>query len=143
MVSVERVRTPTELRYVQVIALKVLMYSLNLFQAIPQLEKRIMERLFWKGSAPLLESVGCKEPLVCKRRERISNAIIHSFVSLRAYAVRYEEYMELHRLDINEYICGFMEEEKTAQQIKTEIDRHLKEKEVIDASIPANIIIGM
>ena len=101
-----------------------------------------MERLFWKGSSPLLESVGCKELLVCRRRERISGAITHSLVSLRAYAARYDEYMDLHRLDINEYIYEFMDEEKTAQQIKTEIDRHLKEKEVIDASIPTNIIIG-
>ena len=101
-----------------------------------------MEKLFWLGSDPLLESVGSREPLVCKRREGICKAINHSFISLRAYATRYDQYMDLHRLEINQYIGDFMEEEKTAQQIKTEIDKHLKEKETIDASIPANIIIG-
>lgn len=101
-----------------------------------------MEKLFWLGSDPLLESVGSREPLICKRREGMCKAITHSFISLRAYATRYDQYMELHRLEINQYISEFMEEEKTAQQIKTEIDKHLKEKEIIDASIPANIIIG-
>ena len=112
------------------------------FQAIPQLENRIMDRLFWKGNTPLLESVGAKEPPVSLQREKIRVSITHSLIPLRAYAARYEQYMPLHLLDIDQYIAEFMEEEQTAQQIKAEIDKHLSEKDVIDASIPANIVIG-
>lgn len=70
---------------------------------VPQLEKRVMEKLFWSGT-PLLESVGENEKEVKAMRESIRKAIRKAIVPLLAYAKEYEKYLELHNLDIKKYL---------------------------------------
>ena len=70
---------------------------------VPQLEKMVIEGLFWSGT-PLLESVGENEPEVVKLRETVRHAIQQSLIPLRAYARQYEKYLDLYNLDINEYL---------------------------------------
>mgnify|MGYP000081991310 FL=1 len=71
---------------------------------VPQLEKMVIEGLFWSGT-PLLESVGENEPEVVNLRETVRHAIKQSLIPLRAYAKEYEKYQELFNLDINQYIA--------------------------------------
>ena len=70
---------------------------------VPQLEKLVMERLFWSGT-PLLESVGENESEVKQMREAIRQAIQRAIVPLKAYAKEYEKYLELFNLDIKKYL---------------------------------------
>ena len=70
---------------------------------VPQLEKRVMEKLFWSGT-PLLETVGENEAPVTKMRDMIRKAISKAVVPLLAYAKQYEKYLELYNLDINKYL---------------------------------------
>ena len=70
---------------------------------VPQLEKMVIEGLFWSGT-PLLESVGENEPDVVKMRETVRAAINQSVIPLRAYAKQYEKYLELFNMDINQYL---------------------------------------
>lgn len=70
---------------------------------VPQLEKMVLEGLFWSGT-PLLESVGENEPEVVKTRECIRKAIRKSLIPLKAYAKQYEKFLELHNIDINQYL---------------------------------------
>ena len=70
---------------------------------VPQLEKMVLEGLFWSGT-PLLESVGVNEPEVVKKREMIRKAIRQSLIPLKAYAKQYEKFLDLHNLDINQYL---------------------------------------
>ena len=71
---------------------------------VPQLEKVVIEGLFWSGT-PLLESVGENEPEVVKLRETVRHAVKQSLIPLRAYAKKYEQYLELYNLDINQYLA--------------------------------------
>ena len=70
---------------------------------VPQLEKMVLQELFWSGT-PLLEAVGENEPEVVQLRELIRKAIKKSMIPLRAYAKQYEQYLELYNLDINTYL---------------------------------------
>lgn len=70
---------------------------------VPQLEKIVIEGLFWSGT-PLLESVGENEPEVVKLRETVRHAIKQSLIPLRAYAKQYEQYLDLYNMDINQYL---------------------------------------
>ena len=55
--------------------------------AVPQLEKFVMEKLFWKGQNPLLESVGEKEPWVCEMREKLRKSIRTAMIPMKLYGV--------------------------------------------------------
>ncbi len=72
-------------------------------QNVPQLEKFVLEDIFW-ADTPLLESVGEHEPRVEELRDTIRSAIQKALVPMKAYARAYEQFLELMNLDINEYI---------------------------------------
>ena len=72
-------------------------------KSVPQLEKMVMEKLFWSGS-PLLEAVGENEPLVVEMRDKIKKALKQAMIPLDMYAKQYEKYIELAELDVNQYL---------------------------------------
>ena len=70
---------------------------------VPQLEKMVMEKLFWSGT-PLLETVGENEIDVVAMRESIRKAIRKAVIPLLAYAKEYEQFLELFNLDVKKYL---------------------------------------
>lgn len=62
-----------------------------------------MKELF-VGGEPLLESVSLWEPGVIELREKVQSALKQAAIPLTAYAAEYEKYLELHNLDINNYL---------------------------------------
>ncbi|GAB1605522.1 hypothetical protein Ahia01_000834300 [Argonauta hians] len=78
--------------------------GINATQAVPQLEKYIMEDIFWSGT-PLLESVGAHEPHVEEMRLVIRNALKKSVIPARAYTERYKKYIDLYFLEIPKFIA--------------------------------------
>ncbi|XP_077969677.1 dynein axonemal heavy chain 1-like isoform X2 [Styela clava] len=110
-------------------------------QHVPQLERHVLEELFWRGT-PLLESVGAHEPHIEELRKTIRNAIQKALIPLRVYASCYEKHLDLFNLVVDDYIADFDAQEHTAAQVKAEIDMHLAEKEMLENTIPSNIVIG-
>ncbi|XP_071943674.1 dynein axonemal heavy chain 1-like isoform X2 [Antedon mediterranea] len=110
-------------------------------QHVPQLEKYVLEDIFW-ADTPLLESVGEHEPRVEELRENIRNAIRKALIPMKAYSKAYEKHMQLMNLDIDEYIKEYDSKEHTAAEVKKEIEDHLVQKEILENTIPSNIIIG-
>ncbi|KAI4880923.1 hypothetical protein NFI96_025448, partial [Prochilodus magdalenae] len=108
---------------------------------IPQLDKFVMKNLFISG-VPLLESVGLNEPAVRELRETVSLALRQAAIPLRAYAQKYECHLELHNSDIATFLKHYSEENTTPVEVKREVERHLKEKETLDKSLPSSIVIG-
>ncbi|XP_040889376.1 dynein heavy chain 1, axonemal [Toxotes jaculatrix] len=108
---------------------------------VPQLDKFVMQKLFI-GDDPLLESVNLWEPEVTELREKVHNALIHAAIPLRAYTAEYEEHLELHNLTIEALLNSHMHAEQTSQEVKKEVEQHLKEKEKIEHSLPSSIVIG-
>ena len=43
---------------------------------------------------------------------------------------------------VKSYFREYESQNHTAQEVKAEVEMHLKEKEIIEATIPSNIIIG-
>ncbi|XP_076826201.1 dynein axonemal heavy chain 1-like isoform X3 [Clavelina lepadiformis] len=110
-------------------------------QHVPQLERYVLEELFWRGSS-LLESVGAHEPHVEELRSKIIHAVRKALVPMMAYAKCYEQHLELQNLNVDEYIKEFDAQEHTAAQVKAEVDMHLLEKERLELTIPSSIIVG-
>ncbi|XP_052086994.1 dynein axonemal heavy chain 1-like isoform X4 [Mytilus californianus] len=110
-------------------------------QHIPQLEKYILEDITWSGT-PLLESVGEHEPFVEELRDNICNSIRKALIPMKAYAKEYEKHLELMNTDINKYVEEYDAQEHTAQEVKDEVELHLKEREILENALPTNVVIG-
>ncbi|XP_006892361.1 PREDICTED: dynein heavy chain 1, axonemal [Elephantulus edwardii] len=121
---------------------------LNLFDkgilathAVPQLEKMVMEDLFISGN-PLLESVGLHEPLVEELRAVIANAIRKAIIPLQAYAKEYTKYLELNNCDINTFLKSYQTQAPLAGEVREVVLSYLREKDILDNSLPSSIVIG-
>ncbi|XP_059176982.1 dynein axonemal heavy chain 1-like [Physella acuta] len=110
-------------------------------QNVPQLEREILKDIFWSG-IPLLESVGEHEPPVEDLRNTIRRAIQQALVPLKAYAREYEKYLELINMDINTYVKNYEAAGHSAEEVKAEVEMHLREKEIIETLVPSSITIG-
>ncbi len=110
-------------------------------QQVPQLEKYVMEDIFFSGT-PLLESVGNLEPHIVDLKETIISMLKKALIPLKAYAQAYEKYTNLMNLNIDQYIKDFEKNEKTFEQVREETKMHLKEKETLEKLIPTSIVIG-
>ncbi|XP_053339456.1 dynein axonemal heavy chain 1 [Clarias gariepinus] len=108
---------------------------------VPQLEKFIMKNLFITG-VPLLEAVGLYELEVMEVKDRVGTALLQATVPLQAYACEYECYLELHNSDIETLLKLYSKENSTPLELKEEVLRHLKKKEILEESLPSVIVIG-
>ncbi|XP_069045720.1 dynein axonemal heavy chain 1 isoform X1 [Lepisosteus oculatus] len=124
------------------------MSVLNLFDKgilathnVPQLEKFVLKDLFISGT-PLLESVGLWEPAVSELRESVRAALRQAAVPLRAYAREYERHLELHNTDVEAFLREHSPPSMSLQEVKREVELHLREKELLDHSLPVSIVIG-
>ncbi|XP_032448113.1 dynein heavy chain 1, axonemal [Lynx canadensis] len=121
---------------------------LNLFDkgilathTVPQLEKLVMEDIFISGD-PLLESVGLHEPLVEELRAVIANAVRKAMIPLQAYAREYQKYLELNNNDITTFLKAYQTQCPSAEEVREVVLTHLREKEILDSSLPSSIVIG-
>ncbi|KAM9362199.1 LOW QUALITY PROTEIN: dynein axonemal heavy chain 1 [Symphorus nematophorus] len=108
---------------------------------VPQLDKFVMQKLFISGNL-VLESVTLWEPQVTELREKIRNALQQTAIPLRAYAAEYEEHLELHNSEIETLLESHTQAEQTSQELKKEVEQHLKDKERLENSLPSSIVIG-
>ncbi|XP_027011591.1 dynein axonemal heavy chain 1 isoform X2 [Tachysurus fulvidraco] len=108
---------------------------------LPHLDKLVMKKLFISG-VPLLESVSLWEPPVQELREKLSNTLCQATVPLQAYAREYECYLELHNFDVHTFLDLYSKPNSSLQEVKEEVKRHLKEKEILEQSLPSHIVIG-
>lgn len=72
--------------------------------AVPQLEKFVMEKLFWKGNDPLLESVGQQEPPVVEKREKLRKYIRMAIQPMKLYSEQFMKYNEIMSVDVNQFL---------------------------------------
>ncbi|TTB85611.1 Dynein heavy chain 1, axonemal [Bagarius yarrelli] len=108
---------------------------------LPQLDKFVMKSLFISG-VPLLESVSLWELEVKKLSDRVVNAVCQAIVPLRAYAREYECHLELYNSDVNAFLQLHCPEKSTPLEVKEDVLKHLKEKDVLEQSLPSIIVIG-
>uniref|UniRef100_G3TQL9 Dynein axonemal heavy chain 1 n=1 Tax=Loxodonta africana TaxID=9785 RepID=G3TQL9_LOXAF len=93
----------------------------------PSLSKMVMEDIFISGE-PLLESVGLHEPLVEELRSVIASAMRKAMIPLQAYA--------------REYRKAYQTQCPSAGEVREVVLTHLREKDILDNSLPSSLIIG-
>nr|XP_021152153.1 dynein heavy chain 1, axonemal [Columba livia] len=108
---------------------------------VPQLEKHVLESMGITGT-PLLNSVDLHEPEVEELRETVWSAIQKALIPLRAYAKRYEKFLELNNNDIEYFLREYEEQSPSAQEVMTIVNTYLSEKENLQNTLPRSIVIG-
>jgi dynein heavy chain, axonemal len=84
-------------------AIRVIRKALESLEGISQVERRVMNKLFW-SSTPTVRAVQYMEPCVQKIVKQIAKHLRDSIVPVNEYKKQYEQYMEFLRVDENEYL---------------------------------------
>ncbi|XP_053725424.1 dynein axonemal heavy chain 1-like isoform X3 [Synchiropus splendidus] len=108
---------------------------------VPRLEKFVLPNLFFGGD-PVISSVSLWEAEVVELREKISGALSKAAVVLKAYAAEYSQFIDLHNTDVNGSFKSAMEGCQTSQEVRKELERHLKEKDRLEQLLPTSLVIG-
>ncbi|XP_069792874.1 dynein axonemal heavy chain 1 isoform X2 [Narcine bancroftii] len=131
----------TPLERFKTVTLTLFDKAITATQHVPHIEKFVLEEMFQSGT-PLLESVWHNEPPVQELRNTIKNAMEKALMPMKSYAKEYERYVELSKLNIEKYVETFASQDPTVQEVKHEVELHLKKKNYIENTIPSIIIIG-
>ncbi|KAL3318377.1 Dynein heavy chain 1, axonemal [Cichlidogyrus casuarinus] len=125
----------------QELAVNLFNKAINSVQQIAQIEKTVLTGISW-ADTPLLEAVGMYEPEVRALRDSLISLIDSSKVPLSAYAQKYKKYLDLHLMDMAQFIIEYDRQGHKAEEIKAEVELQLRYKDEIEREIPTNIVIG-
>ena len=114
----------------------------NSVQDIAQLEKFVMEDLFWSHT-PMLQTVSAHEGLTPALRGRIKAALEQALPCMQAYLEQYAAYDAMFALDVDAYLAEFSSEEKTVAQITAEVTKHQERVTAIEAEVPLQMSLGL
>ncbi|PRP75973.1 hypothetical protein PROFUN_01689 [Planoprotostelium fungivorum] len=116
--------------------------ALSMLHNIPTLEREIMESLIWTHT-PSLASVHPQEENVLKIQERIMKAVQDSILPLQEYKATYDGYTDLLNINLEDYIAGLKEGQKSLQELREEVITQLKMQEDIEMSVSNSVSTGM
>ncbi|CAG5113648.1 Oidioi.mRNA.OKI2018_I69.chr2.g7738.t1.cds [Oikopleura dioica] len=121
--------------------IKIFDQAINGTQAVPHIERGVVDKIFWKGNS-LLESVGKNEPHIIKMREVITEKLGESLDMLKAYAKEFNQFLEFFNLKIPEYLQTLNLDEMSAKDIKAAVDEQFALSKKVLAELPSNLVIG-
>lgn len=90
----------------------------------------------------MLSSVGLHDKMVTDRRNLIKLCYEKAIIPLKAYAKKFEMFLDLYRMDVKTYVQNLKESDKKSQEIKEEISFQKKMKENFHVTLPGSILIG-
>ena len=128
------------------VVLDVLENGVRSLHGIKSLEPGIMSHLHWT-TWPVTASVQMTEPLVADARSRVADALKNSVDSLNAYYSRYDEHLEVLRLDVNAYVKSLLardeiEEGEGLRLFTGEITAHEAGLAKILETVPTTQVVG-
>lgn len=119
-------------------------HAIKCTEAIPQVERYVMDQYFWRrdGDGPFLDSVRQGDEPVVEMRGRVREFVDASLQPLQVYLNTYDELLPLVRLNKDEFIKNYAEEEHSMDEMKDEINKHLWAKRVVAERIPQYLTVG-
>lgn len=108
---------------------------------MPQIDPYLVTNLIFEKGLKL-STIGLLD-------EEIQNQILHlqkcyrvALIPMKAYAREFHRFSELKNLIVSEYVRGWRESDKTAQEMREEISHQLECIDEIERSVPSTIVIG-
>mgnify|MGYP000067473068 CR=1 FL=1 len=119
--------------------------ALSSLQNITQVEKLVMDRLFWSHE-PVLETVYPGEPWVQELRAQIQEGLAASTQPLEEYLKTYDTHLSFLRLNVDEYMEAVAEkhaEKLDLAAVQALVAKHQKEAQKVGDAIPYAINLGL
>lgn len=90
----------------------------------------------------MLSSVGLNDKMVSDRRNLLKICYEKAIIPLKAYAKKFEIFLDLYNMDVKSYVQNLKQSDKKSNEIKEEISFQKKMKENFQLTLPESILIG-
>jgi dynein heavy chain len=110
-------------------------------QKIPQVESMVMSSFFW-SEVQMLDALKETDQVIVDWRSQIELNIRRAIQPLETYLRLYDEYIDLLRLNIQEFMKNYEANPHTLEEIRDEIQNRFTVRDNILKNIPAKIQIG-
>ena len=111
-------------------------------QDIPQLEKFVMEGLFWSDT-PMLQTIATHEGITPMLKEQVSSMLHAALPAMDAYLALYEPYNATVTLDLEEHVAKYAASDKSIAEMQADVKRENAHIAAIEEEIPTSIIVGL
>ena len=111
-------------------------------QDIPQLEKFVMENVFWSDT-PMLQTIATHEGVAPDCRAGIVAALETVLPPTEAYKALYDKYLPSVAMDVAEFMATYTSTEKTIQEMQADVRKQQKYIDEIERDIPLNVVLGI
>ena len=111
-------------------------------QDIPQLEKFVMEGLFW-SSTPVLQTISAHEGLAKELLEALTKILESVLPCMDEYLALYEPYNEAVMLDLEKFVAEYKEKDKSIQEMQQDVKKENKKIDEIELDFPTSISVGV
>ena len=111
-------------------------------QDIPQLEKFVMEGLFW-SSTPVLQTISAHEGLAKELLEALTKILESVLPCMDEYLALYEPYNEAVMLDVEKFVAEYKEKDKSIAEMQQDVKKENKKIDEIELDIPTSISVGV
>lgn len=101
----------------------------------------VMTRLKYPGNLRL-SSLGVNSNVAIVCRERLQQSFAAAVIPLKAYAKRYDQFIEAEVLDVDEYMATVAAIPRTSQELRELIVHCIGWRDRLQISLPDSIIIG-
>jgi dynein heavy chain, axonemal len=97
---------------------------------------------FW-ATKPNLQIPHGREIVIVRLRDQLKQALQSGLAPLELYIKKFDKYLKLLNLDINQYAIEYEENNFSVEEMERDIIDHLHEWEKIDKDIPSHINLGL
>lgn len=119
--------------------------GLEALQGIPQVERLVMNDLFWSHN-PTLGTVQVSENWVQSLMKQCQNSLEHACKPLYEYLEAFDQYLQYLNLDIDAFVGQIeanAQENFNLREMEATISYHIQQIEAVESSIPTSINIGL
>ena len=112
-------------------------------QDIPQLEKFVMEGVFWSDT-PMLQTISTYEGVAPSCRATFKEALLKTLPPMEAYLELYKPYEDAVMLSVEEYMADYAKnEERSIQEMQSDVRKQNEMIANIERDIPLSVTIGI
>ena len=112
-------------------------------QDIPQLEKFVMEGVFWSDT-PMLQTIATHEGTTPEHRATVHAALLETLPPMAAYLQLYEVYAGSISLDVAAFIAEYSAGEgKTIPEMQADVRKQQKIIGEIEKDVPLSVNVGL
>ena len=111
-------------------------------QDLPQLEKFVMEGLFWSDT-PMLQTIATHEGVTPECRASFHEALLSALPPMHAYVKLYERYASVVQMSVPQYVVEYTANDRSIAEMSLDVKKQRALIADVERDVPLSVSVGL